>query len=385
MNNYAQLSLDDEEKKSFEQQLVVVNPPDVQKNNQLLTYGYITYAMINGSLYFAIVVRGGSDLEKLMHINSFALIVTFSAYNSLVYTMFTYKTLEFLSLKPDSFTKFVFSLLAPFTASAFLTAGTSGAEILGIEKNGALTIGILLFLFRIVNCVDASVKFPQRCIDTYKAWVDAQRTSDYNEMARLLIVWILSIGYAASTTDAVYNSMLTIANWLSISSTKAVPFFYAASVLGALGALPLTVYWSHRGLRQLTYGGKTNENGQTPDPTDIYTYLGLICVLPSILGTLGGATTSTGNVFAKMGEFAIYTRLLTSIFYALCASTPGMATLLRTIVPQIKCDSFSIFKKSVNSEETTQLLSKNEDTLFYFAEEKNKDEKKNKEEVELNL
>lgn len=297
-------------------------------------YGYMLYAMSNGALYFFIVVRGGADLEKITHTNSFGLIVTFSTYNSLVYTMFTHKTLEYLSLNPDTWTKSAFSLLAPFAASAFLTAGASGAKVVGIPNQAAMVIGSALFMFRIVNCIDASVKFPQRLAETYHAWIEARKEHDYSEMLRLSVVWLFSIGYAASTTDAVYNSMLTIAGWLSISSRDAAPFFYIAAILGALGALPLTVYWSHRGLRQLTYGGKTNQHAQHSDPTDLYTYLGLLCVLPSILGTLGGATTSTGHVFAQLGSFAVYTRLFTSIFYALCASTPGMATLLRTVTPQ---------------------------------------------------
>jgi hypothetical protein len=361
-SNHTETILHEDQKKNSDQELLAAKSS--KKSQKLLTYNYIAYSILNGTLYFTIAVKGGADLDKLMQINSFDFIVTLSACNSLVYAMFTYKTLEFLSLKPDSFTKFTFSIFAPFAASAFLTAGTAGAEVLGLNHNGALVIGIFLFTLRIVNCVDASVKFPQRFIDTYKAWSEAQTTRDYNEIARLLTVWIFSIGYAASTTDAVYNSMLTITGWLSISSQKAVPFFYVASALGALGALPLTVYWSHRGLRQLTYGGKINENGQTPDPTDRYTYLGLMCVLPSILGILGGATASTGNVFAQLGNFAIYARLLTSIFYALCAGTPGMATLLRNIVPQTNCRFFSFFQASTKSEETNNLLSQNEEAFL---------------------
>lgn len=318
---------------------------------------YMAYAMTNGALYFFIVVRGGADLEKLTQTNSFGLVATFSTYNSFVYTMFTYKTLEYVSLKPDSLMKGAFSVLAPFAASAFLTAGASGAEVVGVPHKSAMVIGSALFLFRIVNCIDASVKFPQRLTETYQAWAGARAESDYYEMLRLAMVWAFSIGYAASTTDAVYNSMSTIAGWLSIPSQQAAPFFYTAAILGALGALPLTVYWSHRGLRQLTYGGKVNEHGQTLDPTDLYTYLGLLCVLPSILGTLGGATTSTGHVFARLGAFAVYVRLLTSVFYALCASTPGMATLLRTVVPQ----GWQFFQCVKESDDSEVLISRHQD------------------------
>ncbi|MFI4956569.1 MAG: hypothetical protein ACHQAX_05120 [Gammaproteobacteria bacterium] len=290
-------------------------------------------SLFNGVLYYAIATEGGENIKQLFNLPvndaSNIFIFVFSGGASLVYTMFTYKTLEALSLKIDSPSKIFFAILSPFAAAAFLTAGDAGAKALNIHSSAALTIGLTLFSLRIINGIDASAKFPERLHETKVAWNEATTKKDYAEIARILIAWSVSLGYAVATTDAIYNSTETISGWFGADEESAAPIAYTCAIAGALGSIPLTLYWSYRGIRQLTKGGKEVAEGTNPDPTDRYTYAGLFFVTPVMLGILGGATSAQGEMFGKLGTFADGVRVLSSSTYAVFAGTPGMATLLR--------------------------------------------------------
>lgn len=305
----------------------------ITKKNAYL-YSNLTISTFNGCLYFVIAVKGGNDLAALFSINKDA-IICISVGASIVYTMFTYKTIQSLSLKANTPSKIFFSSLAPFSASAFLTGGISGSKQLGFSQEMATAIGVMLFLLRMINCVDASVKFPERLTETSEAWSDAYTNKNYVEMSRLIIVWLSSLGYVFCTTDTIYNSTSTIANWLKITKSAVPAISASAAGLGALGTLPLNIYWSYRGLRQLTYGGKPNEDGINLDPSDRFTFLGLLLVLPITLGILGGATAGTGKAAAQLGETTVILRIITSFLYACFAGTPGMASLLRNTTTSI--------------------------------------------------
>lgn len=291
-------------------------------------------SLVNGVLYFAVAMDGGDNAESFLGLDGNAgdtAIFALSIGACLVYTMFMYKTIESLSLNVDSLAQGFFSFLAPFSAAAFLTGGKEGSELLGFSEVPALIIGISLFCFRTVNSVDASVKFPNRLSETKVAWNGACQTKDYAELSRLMTVWLASLAYVACTTDAIYNASEIIFGWMGLSGKASEPINFIVSGLGAVGTLPLNVYWSHRGLRQLTFGGQVNEEGLNPDPTDKYTYAGLVLVIPVILGILGGAAASTGKVFGEVGEAAQWIRICSSVLYGIFAGTPGMATLLRDI------------------------------------------------------
>ena len=329
------------------------------KKSKIITISILS--MINGALYFAIATEGGGNIRALFRLSGHtANVVIFGASvgASLVYTMFTYKTLESLSLKINSVSKCILSLLAPFSAAAFLTAGKDGAELLHFGSTAALSIGISLFGLRMVNCIDASVKFPSRLIETKNAWVSAWRNQDYKEITRLIIIALVSTGYVASTTDAIYSASQIILDWFNVNQNIIQPISYTVSILGAIGTLPLIVYWSHIGLRQLTFGGKTTELGENSDLTDKYTYIGLLLVLPVMLGILGSATSSTGAVFGQLGTFSQVVRVTTSILYAACAGTPGMATLLRNVSEYLQSMICCNEKKPLlnNIEDETPLL-----------------------------
>lgn len=296
---------------------------------------WIVLSAFNGALYFFVSHAGGENLESFLNIQGPSAnhaINAISIASSLVYTMFMYKTFEALTLRPNTKTKVALSLLAPFAASAFLTAGKEGATAVGSPDILAFLIGFVLLAFRILNCIDANVKFPSRLKELTQAWSKAGASRDTLELARLIFTWVVGIGYSIATTDAVYNSTTIILNWISITNKPAITTTgYIFAGLGAVATLPLNLYWTHRGLKQLTYGGACDTQGNVLDPTDRYTFIGSFLVLPVILGILGGATASQGAVFGQLGLFAQIVRVSTSAFYGICAGTPGMATLCRSI------------------------------------------------------
>lgn len=320
-----------------------------QKNKKKI----ILVSVLNGLFYYAVAFEGGKSLQTLFDMDDQSAQIAISAISvgaSLVYTMFTYKTYESLSFKIDSLPKGFFSILAVFAASAFLTAGHDGALKLGFDEDTALAIGLILFTLRMVNCVDASVKFPSRFLEIIGRGEHTSANSNSAEKLRLFTVWLASIIYVLCTTDSIYKASEDIWGWMGLSADKSSGLNLAAACLGAVGTLPLNVYWGYRGLRQLTYGGKINQQGINPDPTDVYTYIGLFFVLPVLLGILGGATASSGKVFGRIADSSSNAlRLISSMFYAICAGTPGMASLLR--------NTHAYIKEKREPEENYQLLS----------------------------
>jgi hypothetical protein len=201
-----------------------------------------------------------------------------------------------------------------------------------------------------INSIDSSIKFPDRAKETLFSLSESCRKKDIKEFFRMIVVIYVSLGYMASTTDPIYSAFNKIDGWLNISEEASIPISYTASALGSIGTLPLIVYWSLRGLRQLTFGGQLNDFGQQLDPTDKYTYIGLLLVLPITLGNLGAATSPTGDVFGQLGTFAKIIQVSTSVLYSMFARTPGMALLLRNLF------SLPCIKKMGASQKPPQLL-----------------------------
>lgn len=349
---------------SFEERLptaVADSIPVITSDSKAKVFLIGIISVINGALYFTVAEAGGGNIERLFHADGDTInkvIFAASVGASVVYTMFTYKTLEALSLKANSPSKILFSLLGPFSAVAFLTAGVEGTELLGFNKATAISIGMSLFALRTINCVDASVKFPARFSETRLAWTDSVKNKDYKEIARLLVIGFMSLGYSAATTDAVFSAVVSVEEWFGIDKDISYPVAYTSSLLGAIGTLPLVFYWGHRGLRQLTFGGKINDKGENPDPTDRYTYIGLLLVSPVMLGILGGATAASGEVFGRLGYFSDIIRVSTSVLYGMFAGTPGMATLVRSVTYLLR-DFYTSYQKK-NNESNRLIIDEND-------------------------
>ena len=290
-----------------------------------------TFCLLNGFLYFVLSRAGGANLQSVFKMEGKTadeVIGVISGGAGLCYMMFTCKTLEFLNLHAETKQQKILSVLAPFSASAFLVGGKVGAEILFGSPSFALALGVTFFLFRMMNCVDGAVKFPARIKEMQEAGRQAWTQKDVSELARLIITALVSACFSICSTDAIYAAATVILGWIGVSSVTAAPYSYISSAIGAIGTLPMTLYWTHRGLKQLTFGDRSTTETKK-DPTDAYTYFALLIVSTSVLGVLGSAITAGGNVFGRLGFFSECVRLFSSVMYAICAGTPGIATLLR--------------------------------------------------------
>lgn len=286
-------------------------------------------ALGNGILYFTIPAAGAKNLEKLIQQKGAStqdLLMALGALASVVYTTFTYYGLNGLTLRIHSKSMALFLLLAPLSGAPFYTAGHEGALALNFSENIANAIGAVLFVFRTLSYIDGVIKFPERIAAVQQAGQQALTQRDVKEILRLLNVVLISFVYAAAMTDAIYAAVQAPATWFNLSASVSKSLGYTGGTLGAITSFPLFLYWVHRGVLQLTGGGKA------ADPTDRYTLLCLLFVIPSVLGALGGVTNSTGQMFGQLGMPALVSRVISATGYALCAGTPGMALFLRRLL-----------------------------------------------------
>lgn len=284
-----------------------------------------TVAIINGASYFTIATGGGLNLQKLIGDDSetiYWLIIGISIEASIVYTLFVYKNFQGVTVRINSIPKGLFALLAPITAASFLTGSLEGSEQLEIPPALSILIGCILYCLRIIACVDAEIKFPRRFLEVAHTAYHAIIERDVPKLIRLTLMILIMAGYLASITDGIYRSAYMGANLIGIAPYNQHRFSFAASILGAIGAIPTSFYWVHQGLAELTFG---------TSKTDRYTFIGMVLILPSILGIFGALTASTGNVFGRLGFPSIIIRLITSILYGILTGTPGMSNLLRGI------------------------------------------------------
>lgn len=316
-----------------------------KKNHVSVKMAFASISLINGILYFAVSKAGGDNVERIFDFQGLGANITMdviSGGSSLCYTMFFYKTLESLSLLPKSVLEGALILLAPLAASSFFTAGMEGTKALGLSSEITLVVACILFILRMVNCADGSAKFPGRLNEMKKEWDIAWTAKNYKELARLIMTGLVSLGYSAASTDAIYNTSIVLLELFGLPKNNTMNYIaFAASILGALGTLPMTLYWTHRGLKQLTFGGRINDEGNNPDPTDRYTALSLPVVSTVTLGIIGSATGTNGKVFGTLGLFSNCVRVGSSTIYAIAAATPGISTLFR-----------GMFKRSTPAEKT---------------------------------
>lgn len=305
-------------------------------NHELEVYRNGSIALINGALYFFVSVTGGENLKNFLSLpdeNANHFIYPLSVGASICYTMFVYKTLENLTLKPQSYAGWALTLLAPFAASSFFTAGLQGTEDLSISSSIGIPIGLVLFLFRCISMIDGSVKFPTRGLELISELKVAVYEKNKMEIARLLTTLYTALGFSLSTTDSIYASSNKLVTWAGVDSENPIlkSACYVTSAIGAIGTFPLAFYWTYRGLRQLTFGGNSDENGVVKDPTDIHTVTGAIATIPVTLGILGSATAATGKVFAEAGLFSSIVRVSSAFIYSIAGGIPGLSTLSRGI------------------------------------------------------
>jgi hypothetical protein len=300
---------------------------------QILRSYAIPVSVTNGLLYFTVAIAGSINLQNIFKFINSPLMIFVSLGAAICYGMFTYKSLEHLNLRPKKWLSWVLALLAPFAASSFLTAGIEGAAKLHIfNLQTVVAIGVVLFFMRTINFIDGAVKFPHRLQEMKVTFLNALKRRDYKNLLCILIVVYTTIGYCLSTTDSIYTASVKVSGWLGVTSEYLLSSIgYTSSAIGAIVGIPMIFYWTQRGVTQLLKLGIPDKNNIIHDPTDIYTYLGLVATLPVILGCLGAATSSSAHVFGQLGIFSDVIRLSSSILFAICGGVPGLSTLLRSV------------------------------------------------------
>lgn len=307
--------------------------------------------VVSGSLYFFVAEAGVDNIKNLFKISASdqslnVLMYFLSAGASLCFATFTYKFLENISLKPKFALSYVLLLLAPIAAATFLIAGIEGASSVGLNTYFAIAIGLSLYAFRVLSMVDTINKFPEKAKELINELIDSVKTKNITMVLRLMITLFTAIGFSASSTDSIYAAINKILIECGLNDEKLLViagYFFGA--IGALGIFPLTMYWTYRGLNQLTFGGKLNENGSLKDPTDIYTVAAAIATVPVILGSLGSVTSANDQMFGELGEFSKITRIVSSITYAMAGGVPGLSTLFRSTSNSVLNCHSSLFHK----------------------------------------
>lgn len=324
--------------------------------NKIISMAALSLSLLNGVLYFSIAREGGNNLSKVFHLEGAVAESSLGVASALAcvsYGAFFKITLANLSVLPSNLMESVLCSLAPFAASSFFAAGIEGAKSLGISQAVAISIGVVLFILRMVNCIDGSTKFPTRVVEMKTAWDRALTEHDKAELARIIVAGLISIGYAASCTDPIYQSAEIILSLLGLGPSAAVTTCcYMSSLLGALGTLPMVLYWTHRGIIQATCGGRMDQAGVMHDPADRYTVAALPLVIGVTTGALGAATGSLPTVFGCLGGWTDWAvRIPCSAGYAILGGIPGVAAMLRACKHQTTANEPSLQELLLDSNE----------------------------------
>lgn len=319
-----------------------------------------SFAMLNGFLFYAIATEGKNSLSRTLHVNSKAL-DDFSIFTNIIsaisYAAFFRSTLKNLHLRPRNPSSIVFCLLSPFAASAYCSSGIEGAESLSLPSAIANTTGILLFILRILSCVDSANKFPAQLDEMKHAWHTARHLKNHAELARLVSAVIIACAYCIASTDAFFNSTKILLRFMQCPMHIAARVIcYSVCALGSIGTLPLSLYWTHQGILAVTNSGSA-QNNNTAKPRvvrDRYTLLSVAIAFLTITGTLGAASNKNCEVFCSLGAWTAWCVVIpASAFYAVFAGIPGISTALR--------DLFSRNKK--NEETPSENLSIQHNTI----------------------
>ena len=306
--------------------------------------------LFSGGLYFFVAEAGGENLRTLFNLEGQSAsnaIFGLSLAASVCYGTFTSKTFENLTLKPISGLSWALSALAPFSAASFFTAGIEGTSAFSIPPTISIPIATALFIIKGLCLVDSAVKFPAKYQELINIFKNSVTEKNYLELLKLTVSIYTAVGVAISMTDSIYTAIYKIGTWCSIPENEILDICsYIGGTLGAIGAVPLGLYWTQRGVTQMTNTGKMEEDGSTKDPTDKFTYIAALASIPCILGVMGGTVTdSGGKMFSTLGTFATVVRVSSVTSCSLFSLVPGLATLFRGFASNIP--NFDQIKTSI--------------------------------------
>ncbi|PIZ04691.1 MAG: hypothetical protein COY58_02770 [Gammaproteobacteria bacterium CG_4_10_14_0_8_um_filter_38_16] len=294
-------------------------------------------AILNGTLFFAIAAEGKNSLSRTLHEKNKA-IDEFSIFSNVIcaisYAAFFRSALKNIHLRPNNPAALTFCLFAPFAASAYCSSGIEGAKSLSLSSTIANTTGVALFLLRILNCVDGANRFPDQLKSMRDTWRNAYQSKNYAECMRLISAITITSAYCIASTDAFFYSTETLLRFAQCPiETAARVACYVACALGVIGTLPLSLYWTHRGILEVTNNKPIKTNSLDPSiaARDRYTLIAMLITLFTITGTLGAASNKKCAIFCSLGAWTAYISIPASMLYAVFSGIPGISNTLRDL------------------------------------------------------
>jgi hypothetical protein len=277
-------------------------------------------AAINTPLYFFVAEAGAKHTPIL---ENFPIAIhLMSSWASIDYCLIMFMIYNQIhSLRPQSSLSWLLAILGPIAAFSMLCAAKTGAQGCGLPLPLAWIIGLSILVSRSINMIDGAVRFPDKLAEIKASWSSSLSKRDWAEIARIITTCYATLGYACATTDTIYLAAYDMTQSSAVS--------YLLAPLGAIGILAMALYWTHRGVKQISFGGKPDAKGVNPDPTDRYTALAFMIAFPVFLGALGAATAPEGPLFDQLGLFAKIVRISSSFIYATLSVLPGLSYMLR--------------------------------------------------------
>lgn len=279
--------------------------------------------------YFTITETGSNSLIDLFNLHGGSEQIALAVLG--VLASFTtgalfYLTLQNINLKPSTIKQGVFASLVPLAASPFFTGPLLGSESLGLPIEASITSALLVYGMRFSILWDGAVKAPEQLRIMADAFRQSWINKDWPNITRLSLASLLSIGYAASVSDAVYAAMDMTLSAMSVNNDIIPDIAYTGTLIGCVGTLPFVLYRISEGLDQLTCGQNYRNN-----PTDRYTAYAFMLSIPSVLGILGGAAQASGQALAQLGDTGIAIRMLSALGYGLTIGTKAYSNILRKV------------------------------------------------------
>ncbi|GAB4393929.1 MAG: hypothetical protein Tsb005_14260 [Gammaproteobacteria bacterium] len=279
--------------------------------------------------YFTVTQTGGAGLEHLFHLPAgpaFIPVLVLGVLASLTATAFYFRAMDEMRLVPRKISEASLLVFTPFAAAPIFTGAYLGAQNLNLPIFLCIINAFILLFIRFSILWDGAIKCPVKLKDIKNSLIKAYEERDVLNFIRLISGSALTVGYSVSLSDSIYAASQIILSWVYIPS-KLIPFIaYIASGCGVIGTIPYTLYWLSLGFDMLT-NGKNFEGSKT----DRYTYIAALMSIPSIIGIFGTTTSASGQVFAKLGIFAMIIRFISSVGYGVAVNTIAFSGITREI------------------------------------------------------
>ncbi|MDF2690761.1 MAG: hypothetical protein K0S29_616 [Gammaproteobacteria bacterium] len=325
--------------------------------------------LIGSAAYFFNAMSGSNSMRFFLGeaANASGVKIGLSVWAAVSYLPFSYETFTGkLLLKPVNAFGWLSSILSVLASASFYTSAYAGSVLLSSSQELAISIGLIMFLYRSSYAINSANLFADRLIKVLLDIESSIREKSFVKGLMALLCIITVLGYAVGTTDTSCAAFKDLFK-LVLNDVASTRIGQTLSVFAAVGTLPFTLHATHRGLCHYVL-----TDSQEVPPRDRYTWLATLLVLPLVLGVMGSAMMENGDMFSCLGSWTNISSLICSSIFAICATAPSAAQGLRAVnysAVFYRCSrqskqvtTYEAFKEqpySINqAHETTHLLSR---------------------------